>query len=181
MSDVSSIWTVLVCLFVLACLVGNAAGWVLVLRRVADRQRRLEGRLDDLSRRLSQWERQSRDMPKPASPPRIEPPSTAPNPRSRVVGTPVLSPFRRHEPGASPSHPTLISIPDLGHEGPIDRQSGAELGQKYQAVWTLAVSGSSPEEIARRTGQPIGEIELIIGLQRSLQPAQGELPHVRSE
>ncbi len=181
MSDVSSIWTIVASLFVLFCVVGNVAGWFFMMRRVTGWKQRMEGRLDDISRRLGPMERQCRDMPRTVSPHGMESASLAPTARSRAVGVPVLSAIRRHEPAADPSHPTLISIPDLGHEGPTDRQSGAELSQKYQAVWTLAVSGLSPEEIARQTGQPIGEVELIIGLQRSLQPAQGVLPHVRSE
>jgi hypothetical protein len=66
--------------------------------------------------------------------------------------------------------PSLIAIPDLATEGQdgVD-QASSELGQRYGEIWALAESGASPESIARETGQPIGQVELILGLYRKVQ------------
>ena len=37
------------------------------------------------------------------------------------------------------------------------------------------------DEIARQTGQPIGEVELIVGLYRQLHPSRGATQHVRPQ
>ncbi len=64
----------------------------------------------------------------------------------------------------------LISVPDLGREGEPD--SAAGLAEKHGEVWTLVEAGRSPREIARETGRPIGQVELIAGLYRQHLAAQ---------
>jgi hypothetical protein len=65
--------------------------------------------------------------------------------------------------------PTLISVPDLA--AAPSPAAAAELGRRFGAVWELADAGLAPDEIARRTGQPIGEVELVLGLRRQLTAA----------
>jgi hypothetical protein len=69
--------------------------------------------------------------------------------------------------------PTLIAVPDLaqaaGHPSPAT--AAAELGQRFETIWELAATGASAEVIARRTSQPVGQVELILGLRRQLEAA----------
>jgi hypothetical protein len=76
--------------------------------------------------------------------------------------------------------PILIAIPDLGARDPEpgDR-SETELGQRHGEVWALAAAGASPTEIARQTGQPIGEVDVIVGLYRQLHGSRGSTGHAR--
>ncbi len=72
--------------------------------------------------------------------------------------------------------PKLIKVPRLAAaEDRPAMQSG--LSQRYAAIWELAESGALPDAIARATGQPIGQIELILGLRRQLDPARTTIPH----
>jgi hypothetical protein len=74
----------------------------------------------------------------------------------------------------------LISIPDLGTDS--DEPGGRVVGDLdalHGSAWTLAAAGVSPQEIARQTGQPIGQIELIVGLYRRLHSTRGSNGHAR--
>jgi hypothetical protein len=67
----------------------------------------------------------------------------------------------------------LIAVPDLtasSSSSPPD-----ELARRFGSIWDLAEAGASPESIARDTGQPIGQVELILGL-RSPRAASGQGP-----
>lgn len=70
----------------------------------------------------------------------------------------------------APAGPTLITVPHLGAQS--SESSGAELssalGRRFGSLWVLAEAGASAESIARETGQPIGQVELILGLKRQL-------------
>jgi hypothetical protein len=71
--------------------------------------------------------------------------------------------------------PTLILVPSLSASDPdAPVAAAAELGQRFGAIWALADSGQAPDAIARTTGQPVGQVELILGLRRQLasQPAE---------
>jgi hypothetical protein len=71
--------------------------------------------------------------------------------------------------------PTLIVVPSLTPavtEG--SRTAALELGERFGAIWELADRGQSPEAIARETGQPVGQVELILGLRRQLTSGAGE-------
>ena len=77
----------------------------------------------------------------------------------------------------STHEPALIAIPNL--EGaPHDR--GVTVGglrERYAAIWALADTGGTPEVIARATGQPIGQIELILGLRRQIDGTKTIFSH----
>jgi hypothetical protein len=170
MPDGVSTWLLLASLLSLVCvIVGGVAGGILVWR-LERHCRRLEEHLDELSRRLAHLERQvprsEERTSKGAIARRADPPASA---------APTL-----HAPASTSARPTLIAVPDLGGEGlPGEVQAAGELGQKHREIWSLAEAGLRPEEIARRTGQPIGEVELIVGLYRQLHPLRGATDHVR--
>lgn len=68
--------------------------------------------------------------------------------------------------------PTLISVPCLDSFSEEElKAAGDSLGRRHATVWNLAESGLSPEAISTSTGQPIGEIELILALRRRIQSA----------
>jgi hypothetical protein len=75
------------------------------------------------------------------------------------------APGRRTDRSAPPGR-TLISVPDLAASSPVSTPPPDDLTRRFGAIWDLAEAGVSPESIARDTGQPIGQIELILGLQR---------------
>ena len=74
---------------------------------------------------------------------------------------------RPHRAEAVPSGPTLIAVPDLAAPAG-DAAPTVELGRRFGAIWELADAGASAESIARATAQPIGQVELILGLRRQL-------------
>jgi hypothetical protein len=77
----------------------------------------------------------------------------------------------------SPLEPTLIAVPQLG-AGPTDKETAAsELSQRYAAIWALADNGAKADVIAHATGQPIGHIELILGLLRQIDGQRTTIPH----
>ncbi len=109
----------------------------------------------------------------------------------RLEGQTVPMPERRAQADSSPcgprtfrradlaeptavTGPTLITVPDLASPPSEASQAAAELGERFGAIWALADSGASPDSIARATGHPIGQVELILGLRRQLASAVGE-------
>ncbi len=67
--------------------------------------------------------------------------------------------------------PTLIAVPDMSAEPPPAHSAvAAELGTKFGALWEMADAGASAASIAERSGQPIGQVELILALRRQLPP-----------
>jgi hypothetical protein len=105
--------------------------------------------------------------------------STSPVPQS---DTGLAPEGRTHHPQradrAKPSAvggPTLILVPSLAASDPDAPTAAAvELGQRFGAIWRLADAGEPLDAIARKTGQPIGQVELILGLRRQLagQPVE---------
>ena len=67
--------------------------------------------------------------------------------------------------------PTLIAVPDLAVPAEPSGVS-EELTRRFGAIWELADAGHGAAAIARRTGQPIGQVELILGLRRGLAAAE---------
>jgi hypothetical protein len=67
---------------------------------------------------------------------------------------------------------TLISVPDLAAPSLPTSEAEAELGRRFGTVWAMADSGVPIEAIARETGHPIGQVELILGLRRQLLGAE---------
>jgi hypothetical protein len=71
--------------------------------------------------------------------------------------------------------PTLIAVPHLPAPA-SEGSAAAELDRRFGAIWALADSGASADEIARNTGQPIGQVELILGLRRQVNAPLAEPP-----
>jgi hypothetical protein len=73
----------------------------------------------------------------------------------------------------TPAAPTLIAVPNLAPTapGPTLDPASSGLGRRFAAVWDLADAGATAEAIARATGQPVGQVELILGLKRQLAAA----------
>lgn len=63
---------------------------------------------------------------------------------------------------------TLIEIPDVNSKGDVSAPSDAliEFENRFGLIWEMADEGRGDDEIARATGYPIGQIELILGLRR---------------
>jgi hypothetical protein len=62
--------------------------------------------------------------------------------------------------------PKLIAVPDLSAPPAPESDSAHALRLKYQEIWDQADSGLDAEAIARASGQPVGQIELILSLRR---------------
>ncbi len=151
-------WVVLVAaaamfLLGIAC---SPLAWAAQRQRRSRFEEHMLGRLAVLARRLEELE--SRLTPSSSSPPRSD------ESRKRLAAK-----------GDEPS--LLIAIPSLDAPS-VDRRAVAEgLAERYAAVWRLAESGKSPEAISRETQTPIGQIELILGLKRSLQSTRTTFSH----
>ena len=105
-------------------------------------------------------------------------------PSTLGVGPPTETPSRssRVEPSATAGRtadlgPTLIAVPDLSKggqtvgtqaEGAWRGAASADLEARFGRVWAMAESGAGPERIASATGQPIGQIMLVLSLRRRL-------------
>jgi hypothetical protein len=143
-----------------------------------------ERRLDELSSRLRLVESRIDQFHSGAAPSgsaRDELLAPAPAGLARNGGP--SSPRLRHfEPSEKRVGPPLIAIPDLASQGDEpDPQAETELVKRHAEVWPLAASGMPPAEISRQTGQPIGEVELIVGLYRRLHSSEGRIDHARSD
>jgi hypothetical protein len=66
------------------------------------------------------------------------------------------------------SGPTLIAVPKLSATTPSHATATVtrELGLRFGPIWELADAGETADSIARSTGQPVGQIELILALRR---------------
>jgi hypothetical protein len=73
--------------------------------------------------------------------------------------------------------PTLIAVPSLAAP-PSEREASIDgISHRYAAIWSLADSGASADMIARATGHPIGQIELIMGLRRQIDASRNKTSH----
>jgi hypothetical protein len=152
----------------LLCLATTGIVAWLVLRRLEKFRKRTDLRLDELSRRLRLLEGEKGDAPREARLPRPSPP--APH-----------SPVRIGDRESPQVGPTLIAIPDLAEPSQAaDPQVESDFSARHAEVWALAATGASSEEIARQTGQPIGQVELIVGLYRQVHSPKGPVDHARS-
>ncbi len=98
--------------------------------------------------------------------PEAEPSGPKPSSFSRAS-----KPKRRFDPAApsAVTGPTLIAVPNLSSpQAGASAAAAAELARRFGAIWALADSGAPAEAIAQATGQPIGQVELILGLRRQL-------------
>ncbi len=72
------------------------------------------------------------------------------------------------------SGPTLIEIPNLTSQASkVTESAASELATRFGAIWEQADAGESAESIARSSGQPIGQVELILALRRQLTAHSG--------
>jgi hypothetical protein len=100
-------------------------------------------------------------------------PSDVPAPRSAFSERPQTA-HRVDRPAASTLCPTLIEVPSLARTGARPGEvadASSELGRRFGPVWELAERGSSAESIARETGQPVGQVELILRLRSQVARA----------
>lgn len=90
------------------------------------------------------------------------------------------SPVPHPRSGTNP--PVLIAVPDLSGPGPgvgtqadpARRASAArELSRRFERVWSMADAGSDAAAIAAATGQPIGQVEVVLNLRRRLEAGAG--------
>ncbi len=81
-----------------------------------------------------------------------------------------------------PAEPRLIAVPKLPASADRAAMQGG-ISHRYAAIWELAESGASADAIARATGQPIGQIELILGLRRQMDNgiSRTSIPHASHE
>ena len=173
--------------FLLLGVAVSPLGWVALLQRRgrADRDRErlfdeLSGQIRALKARLERCEDALQPRREPAgSLERFAPPgSRAPRPPAPIgKGAPGR---RGGPPAVDIVEPRLIAVPDLS--AAHDRQAmHSGLQQRYAAIWDLADSGSAPDVIARATGLPIGQVELILGLRRQLDGTRTNIPHASHE
>jgi hypothetical protein len=122
--------------------------------------RRTRDELDEFRERLAALES------------RLGPPSPDPRPTRPVVKIAT----RRADGPEEPPGPTLIAVPDLAAEPCLEASeaTAAAFGRRYAALWALADAGASAASIARETGQPVGQVELILGLRRTSPATAGE-------
>lgn len=111
---------------------------------------------------------------------RLHQPASLPSaPRLVQGGTSPTAPRRIDQPRAFAGEATppanLISVPNLAVSGVAHVSPESDLNQRCASVWDLAEAGASAEAIARTTGHPIGEIELILGLKRQSETINGGL------
>jgi hypothetical protein len=140
----------------LAALIGavSARAWPVRGRSSADRAiREIRERLDALEGRVA---------PEPA-----RPPSHPLGPRRLPRRDPAL---------ISPTTPKLIAVPDLSANSESDSDSTRDLRRKYRDIWAWADAGLDAEAIARSSGLPIGQVELILGLRRFDPGSPGTRP-----
>ncbi len=148
MTPESSIVVVTAAAMFLVGVACSPLGWAALKRRRSRFEDHVLERLGLLSRRIQELE----------SEPRTQAPRKRPeDSRGSAHG----------EPRTPPS--VLISVPNLEPAG-VDRSgAGQSLAERYAAVWKLADQGGTIESISRETQTPVGQIELILGLRRSLQ------------
>jgi hypothetical protein len=153
---------VIVGLAVLLALVSAVAGamwWrtrAVALVRVAQLARELAERLRVLEQIIELWEKtQIREAPSSSHPG---------GPRAAAA---AVHRFDPPQPSAV-AGPTLIAVPDLAapRAAAPAAEASAELARRFGAVWQMAERGLAADAIARATGQPIGEVELVLGLRR---------------
>ena len=116
------------------------------------------GRLETLERRLARLEH-------------LGGVTTAPT-RARSAASNAVVTRRLDAPkGFAPVGRTLIAVPNLSAVGAskgsrTKASARAELRRRFAVICELADAGGSAESIARATGQPVGRVELVLGLRR---------------
>ncbi len=167
-------------------LLGGAglAGIAAVLTRMHRQQSRLRrelgqqiealgSRLLKIETRMAEREREAGATPSPrlTPPEKLEPRRIRRDPAERAAAAVAAGGQR-----TVAERVTLITVPDMGTDlEPPGEAAESALGERHGLAWTLAAAGAPPEEIANRTGQPIGQAELIVGLYRRLHSTRGPI------
>jgi hypothetical protein len=170
--------------FLLVGIAASPLAWIALLHHRSGSERQsqrrfldLAGQLRALQARLERWEASCKSLRNdgPSQPVGTSHSRTARprewSERGRATTSPV----------SSTEEATLIAVPNLASAA-SDREAALHgLTQRYAAIWTLADTGASAEVIARATGQPIGQIELILGLRRQIDGVRTTLTHAPRE
>ena len=168
--------------FLLLGIAGSPLAWVALLQRRSRSDRQIEqrfhglmGRLHDLQVRLERCESSWKTR---AGPGKAKPAlSTREWPIMASIPLASSGAGRAAIPSAAiGDEPPLITVPNLASTSHDRQATHGALAQRYAAIWTLADSGTAPEVIARATGQPIGQVELILGLRRQIDGARTTRP-----
>lgn len=69
--------------------------------------------------------------------------------------------------------PTLIAVPNLAARPSPASEVASGLGRRFGDVWALTDAGVPVAVVARETGYPIGQVELILGLRRRVVAGEG--------
>jgi hypothetical protein len=178
-------WTVMIvaAMFFLLGVAGSPIAWAAALRRGSQREQAMDGRLREMTLRLDTLGEQIMQVESIA-----KEQSTKASPSSLPARRAVRGP---HRPLSATAHravgeavhndgrevPTLIAVPSLAAP-PSERDASVrETSERYAAIWSLADAGSPVDVIARATGQPVGQIELILGLRRQIDTTRTVIPH----
>jgi hypothetical protein len=169
--------------FLLLGVAGSPLAWVALHHRKSRLEKRMEERWNELTAELRRLEGRLALAEgaghSPNGKPELGSPQNGTNGRS-LPNRPFLSNWRRSaEPRALPQedHTALISVPNLASSSDDREPSSSSLNHRYSAIWSLADQGASPEVIAKATGQPIGQIELILSLRRHIDGSRATIPH----
>jgi len=182
----SEFWLVLTvaAAFLLLGIAGSPLAWVVLYHRRSrleigmDRKYQyLFVQLRELENRIAQLETLGLDDRRRQSPSVSRASTRADSPAENAPR--VKSPWwRTPSVGAADSGElSLIAVPSLQ---PAQSDRGVtvqSLKERYAAIWALADSGATVEQMARATGQPVGQIELILGLRRQIDGTRTSIPH----
>jgi hypothetical protein len=176
--------------FLLLGIATSPLAWVALMHRRSRMERQtdrrfleLTGQLRALHDRLERCESSFQALRgRDADPERVAVPRLRPMRGTATVGR--LGADRvESASGVGPDEPRLIAIPNLASTANDRESTVSSLNQRYAAIWSLADTGASPDVIARATGQPIGQIELILGLRRQIDGGRpnATISHARHE
>jgi hypothetical protein len=173
--------------FLLLGIAASPLGWIALLHRRNRSDREMEealqalgDQMQDLRSRVERCEstrrtRRADDLVGDGVPSSGPISGRRPNQQERAGLVRVAVP-----PNGDITEPKIIKVPRLSPAQ--DRQAMRNgLSRRYAAIWELAEGGASPDAIARATGQPIGQIELILGLRRQMDPGRTNIPHASHE
>jgi hypothetical protein len=176
-------WTVLVvaAAFLLLGIAISPLGWVAMRDRRTRFEQLMERRQHEAAKRLAALEHRLVQLESAASgrarkQKRVREGTVPHGPhwQNAIHGWPKRDDAIRSE---SELAPTLITVPGLSPP-PNEREASIEgMTHRYSAIWSMADSGASPDAIARATGQPVGQVELILGLRRQIDAHRTKLSH----
>jgi hypothetical protein len=169
--------------FLLLGIAGSPLAWVALHHRKSQLEKLMDERWNELTAELRRLERRlalAEGAAQSASGKReAGSHENGKNGRS-FPGRPIITNWGRSaEARALPQEEdtSLISVPNLASSADDRDQSASPLSQRYAAIWALADQGGSPDVIAKATGQPIGQIELILSLRRHIDGSRTTIPH----